>query len=90
MWIIPAVPRDTVWLNQKGQESMTYTFNGQFVKWTAGLMWGRVADPMYLNSFGAWLPATIHPGCVSPYNHKEGKHFLKIFRRSAIQTGERH
>lgn len=69
---------------------MTYTFGGKFVKWTAGLIWGRVADPMYLNSFGAWLPATIHPGGASPYNHKEGKHFLKIFWRSAIQTGERH
>lgn len=69
---------------------MTYTFGGKFVKWTAGLIWGRGVDPMHLNIFGAWafeFSIEMHP--IS-YNHREGKHFLKIFRRSAIQTGERH
>ncbi len=69
---------------------MTYTFGGKFVKWTAGLIWGSVACSMCLNSFGAWVvgfPIETHS---LSYNHKEGKHFLKIFRRSAIQTGERH
>ena len=68
---------------------MTYTFGGKFVKWTAGLIWGRGADPMHLNSFGAWtfgFSIEMHP--IS-YNHREGKHFLKIFRHSAVQTGER-
>lgn len=68
---------------------MTYTFGGKFVKWTAGLIWGRGADLMYLNSFGAWLLSIAHPDCVISYNHREGKHFLNIFRRSAIQTGGR-
>lgn len=68
---------------------MTYTFNGQFVKWTAGLIWGRGVDPMHLNSLGAWaFGFSIEMNPIS-YNHREGKHFLKIFRHSAIQTGER-
>lgn len=84
-----ATSNTEAYYNESG-DTVTYTFGGKFVKWTAGLIWGKSADPMYLNSFGAWLPATIHPGCASPYNHKEGKHFLKIFRHSAVQTGERH